>query len=60
MQFSEGVILLDLHINSSYNTQPHPIIHYHRKKPNKRLTSKLADRLKNLTVFVTGNALPIS
>ena len=59
MQFSESAILLDLH-NSSFNTQPHPIIPYYRKKPNKRLTSKLADRSKNLTVFVTGNALPIS
>lgn len=59
MQFSEGVILRDLH-NSSYNTLPHPIIPYHRKKPNKRLTSKLADRLKDLTVFVIGNALSIS
>ena len=59
MQFSEGVILRDLH-NSSYNTLPHPIIPYHRKKPNIRLTSKLADRLKNLPVFVIGNALSIS
>lgn len=50
MQFSEGVILRDLH-NSSYNTLPHP---------DKRLTGKLADRLKNLTVFVIGNALSIS
>ena len=59
MQFSEGVILRDLH-NSSYNTLPHSIIPYHRKKSNKRSTSKLADRLKDLTVFVIGNALSIS